>query len=85
MNAILIGFIPVTLVVVPLLPWWAAYSAYRVLSNTLVNIAIYLILLSFWVAGLLALCVEGLCLEENLWPMYVNLASKLQTRSTSTT
>ena len=85
MNAILLVFIPVTSVVVPLLLWWAAYSAYRVLSNNLVNIAINLILLSFWVAGLPALCVERLGLEENLWPMYANPASKLQTRSTSTT
>ena len=84
MNAILIVFIPVTLVVVPLLLWWAAYRAYRVLSKNLVNIAIYLILLSFTVAGLLALCVEGLGLEENLWPIYVNLASELEPRLTST-
>jgi hypothetical protein len=64
MNAILIVFIPVTLVAVPLLLWWAAYRAYRVLSKNLVNIAIYLILLSFTVAGLLALCVEGLGLAQ---------------------
>ena len=85
MIAILIVFIPATLVVVPLLLSWAAYNAYRVLSNTLVNIAIYVILLPCWVSGLLAPGVEGLDLEQNLWPMYINLASMLRTQSPSTT
>ena len=60
--------IPVTVVIVLVLFWWAATRAYCTFSDTLVSLTIYLIVLSLWGAGLLVHGIDGLGLDLSVFP-----------------
>ena len=53
------------MVLIPVIVVVAVVCFYRALYDTLVSMAIHLIMLSLWSAGLLFLCVEGLGLDSS--------------------